>query len=177
MLAFGGDVYIDAPIRNCLNRRAKRVGHKKAFNELLSDVKPVLEKADLAIVNLETPISPRYYERKRGDPPIFNTTPHLLDALVASGVDAITLAKDHPDETLLIVVHAGVIRGLICHFLDLDYASNLKRHMGHQYIGDFTFDGSTCVRYDELGKPSEFVREGIIKVPLYRSEPASNNKN
>ena len=82
-----------------------------------------------------------------------------------------SLEKDHADETLLVVVHAGVIRGLICHFLALDYASNLKRHMGHQYIGDFTIENGTCVRYDELGKPSEFIREGIIEVPLYRPAP------
>ena len=84
-----------------------------------------------------------------------------------------SLATKHPDETLLIVVHAGVIRGLVCHFLELDYASNLKRHMGHQYIGDFTIEDKTCVRYDELGKPSEFVREGIVKAPLYRFNPVN----
>jgi len=79
-----------------------------------------------------------------------------------------SLEKDHADETLLIVVHAGVIRGLICHFLELDYASNLRRHMGHRYIGDFTIENGNCVRYDELGQPSEFIRAGVIEVPLYR---------
>ncbi len=79
-----------------------------------------------------------------------------------------SLEKDHSDETLLIVVHAGVIRGLICHFLELDYASNLNRHMGHQYIGDFTIENNVCIRYNEMGNPSEFVREGIIKIPFYR---------
>ena len=88
-----------------------------------------------------------------------------------------SLARKHPDETLLIVVHAGVIRGLICHFLGLDYASNLKRHMGHQYIGDFTIQGDSCIRYDELGRPSEFVREGIIRVPLYRFKPLAAGKD
>lgn len=88
-----------------------------------------------------------------------------------------SLAMDHADETLLIVVHAGVIRGLICHFLGLDYASNLKRHMGHQYIGDFTIEIDKCVRYDELGKPSEFIREGVIEIPRYRFEPVSANKD
>lgn len=79
-----------------------------------------------------------------------------------------TLSEKHPDKNLLIVVHAGVIRGLICHFLDLDYASNLKRHMGHQYIGDFTLEGKTCIRYDELGVPSEFVKKDVIQIPHYR---------
>ena len=81
-----------------------------------------------------------------------------------------SLAKDHPDETLLIVVHAGVIRGLICHCLDLDYAANLNRHIGHQYIGDFTIEGGRCVRYNELGKPSEFVRSGLVDIPYYTPE-------
>ncbi len=39
--------------------------------------------------------------------------------------------------------------------------------MGHQYIGDFTFEGKACVRYNELGKPSEFIKSGVIKVPFY----------
>ena len=81
-----------------------------------------------------------------------------------------SLAEKHPDETLLVVVHAGVIRGLISHCLELDYSSNLKRRIGHQYIGDFTIEGKDCVRYDELGKPSGFVKDGIVKVPLYRKD-------
>ena len=84
------------------------------------------------------------------------------------------LSKEHPDETLLIVVHAGVIRGLVCHFLELDYSKNLKRHMGHQYIGDFTIEGKRCVRYDELGRPSEFIREDVIKVPVYGLDTAKS---
>jgi len=86
------------------------------------------------------------------------------------------LAKKYPDKTLLIVIHAGVIRGLICHFLGLDYASNLRQHMGHQYIGDFTFEGKTCIRYNELGRPSEFVRSGVIKPPFYRPGKANKGK-
>jgi len=85
-----------------------------------------------------------------------------------------SLSLQHPDETLLIVVHAGVIRGLVCHYLELDYNSNLKQHMGHQYIGVFTIEGKTCVRYNELGRPSEFVREGVIEVPYYLTNQAVN---
>jgi broad specificity phosphatase PhoE len=86
-----------------------------------------------------------------------------------------SLSTKHQDKTLLVVVHAGVIRGLITHFLDLDYPSNLKRRIGHQYIGDFTFENGLCVRYDELGKPSGFVKDGIVEVPLYRFAPPVNN--
>ncbi|MEN8107435.1 MAG: histidine phosphatase family protein [Pseudomonadota bacterium] len=77
-----------------------------------------------------------------------------------------SLAKTQPQQTVLIVVHAGVVRGLVSHFLGLHYADNLKHRISHRYIGDFLFDGETCVRYDELGKPSGFVREGVIEIPV-----------
>ena len=76
------------------------------------------------------------------------------------------LAKTHPEQTVLIVVHAGVIRGLVSHFLGLNYADNLKHRISHRYIGDFLFNGETCVSYDELGKLSGFVRDGVIEVPF-----------
>ena len=76
-----------------------------------------------------------------------------------------SLASIHAEDTILLVVHAGVIRGLICDFLDLDYAANLKRKISHRYIGEFLFDGETCVRYNECGTPSGFIKEGVIKVP------------
>ena len=77
-----------------------------------------------------------------------------------------SLARSHPQQTVLIVVHAGVIRGLVSHFLGLNYADNLKHKISHRYIGDFLFDEEACVRYDELGKPSGFVSEGVIKIPF-----------
>jgi broad specificity phosphatase PhoE len=80
-----------------------------------------------------------------------------------------SLANTHPQQTVLIVAHAGVIRGLVCHFLGLNYADHLKHKISHRYIGDFQFDGEICMRYEELGKPSGFVRDGIIKVPFART--------
>jgi broad specificity phosphatase PhoE len=95
-----------------------------------------------------------------------------------------SIANVHQGQTILIVVHAGVIRGLISHFLGLNFADNLKRKISHRYIGDFVFDDGICVRYDEQGKPSGFVRDGIIKVPfmcpvttgsdVFRPAPVSN---
>ena len=78
----------------------------------------------------------------------------------------LSMAKRYSRQTVLIVAHAGVIRGLVSHFLGLDYAGNLKRKISHRYIGDFLFDGDRCVRYDELGKPSGFISEGVIEAPF-----------
>ena len=80
-----------------------------------------------------------------------------------------SIAKKHPQRTVLIVAHAGVIRGFLSHFLGLNYADNLKHKISHRYIGDFLFDGETCVGYDELGKPSGFVRDAIIEIPFTRA--------
>ena len=72
----------------------------------------------------------------------------------------------HADETLLLVAHAGVIRGLVCHFLGLALAPHLKRRVSHRYIGDFNIRNGRCVRYNEPGeKPSGFVQDRIIDLP------------
>ncbi|MGB5304881.1 MAG: histidine phosphatase family protein [Gammaproteobacteria bacterium] len=85
----------------------------------------------------------------------------------------ISLTALYPQETVLFVVHAGVIRGLVSHFLGLNYADNLKQKISHRYIGDFRFNGSSCISYDEFGKPSGFVRDGTIKVPCECPEKTS----
>lgn len=79
-------------------------------------------------------------------------------------------AELFPDRIVLIVVHAGVIRGFISHFLGLDYVRHLKQKISHRYIGDFVFKGRKCVQYNELGKPSGFIRKGLIDVPCCCSE-------
>jgi alpha-ribazole phosphatase len=76
-----------------------------------------------------------------------------------------TLAEKQGKTNILVVAHAGVIRGLVCHFLQLDYAANLKRKIGHRYIGDFTFEKHQCRSYQERGVPSGFVADKVIKSP------------
>ncbi len=78
------------------------------------------------------------------------------------------LAKRHRDETILVVTHAGVIRGLVCHFLRLGYAENLRRKISHRYIGEFCFQRDGIRQYSELGEPSGFVRGGIVEIPCHR---------
>jgi len=85
------------------------------------------------------------------------------------------LAVPRQDQTILVVVHAGVIRGLICHFLGLDYASHLKQKISHRYIGEFLFEESACVGYNELGKQSGFVQEGVVEIPYRCSRVSSSS--
>lgn len=108
-----------------------------------------------------------HYPRHKKDPDFVYPGGESFHQMQLRSVDYLSsLAKSHPQQTVLIVVHAGVIRGLVSHFLGLNYADHLKHKISHRYIGDFLFDGENCVRYDELGKMSGFVREGVIKIPF-----------
>ena len=79
-----------------------------------------------------------------------------------------TLAQAHRGQTILCVAHAGVVRALLSHFLELDYAAQLKRKVSHRYVGVLHFDGDCCTVYDEWGIPSGFVSEGQLVLPYSR---------
>ncbi|MEJ2528790.1 MAG: hypothetical protein P8Z39_01575, partial [Gammaproteobacteria bacterium] len=64
---------------------------------------------------------------------------------------------------------------LVSYFLGLPYSENLKRKISHCYIGDFLFKHERCVSYNELGKPSGFVQDGVIAIP-YQNNPGKNNQ-
>lgn len=78
----------------------------------------------------------------------------------------LTLAASNSQQTILIVTHAGVIRGFVSHFLGLDLGQHLKHPISFRYIGDFEFDGADFKRYDELGVPSGFVDSGVVQLPF-----------
>lgn len=84
-----------------------------------------------------------------------------------------SLALAHPDLTVLIVSHAGVIRGIISRFLGLDYSQSLKHTIPFRYIGDFLFNEGSCVNYNELGDVSGFVQASVIGIPFSSSRSAS----
>lgn len=76
----------------------------------------------------------------------------------------LSLADRYQNNAILVIAHAGVIRGLVCHVLKLDYASSLNAAVPHKYIGDFQLTNGTTVSYDELGMPSGFVEEGNVSI-------------
>jgi broad specificity phosphatase PhoE len=75
------------------------------------------------------------------------------------------LAQKHSSGNILCVVHAGVIRALVSHFLELDFGHQLKRRISHRYIGVLSFEEGVCRDYEELGKPSDFVIDEAIPAP------------
>lgn len=107
------------------------------------------------------------YPKHKKDPDMVNPGGESFRQMQQRSVRFLSsLVEANPKQSALVVAHAGVIRGLISHFLGLEYADNLERRIPFRYIGDFLFKGKHCVRYKELGRPSGFVRDRIIKIPF-----------
>ncbi len=83
-LAFGGDVHFESPIRERLAASPASV---------LAPIAPVLARADVAMVNLETAVT------DRGEPApkeyVFRASANAFSALAAGGVDLVTVANNH----------------------------------------------------------------------------------
>ena len=95
-LALGGDVIFDAPIEYVLRARGHSAEDAASYDELFADLRGPLAAADLAIVNLETPVGPRVRDRSEAhDYPTFAAPPAFLDALARTGVDVVTVANNH----------------------------------------------------------------------------------
>lgn len=96
-IALGGDVLYDSPLAYQLRARGRSVGRREAYREVFADVAAALGPADLSIVNLEVPISPRYRGRDPipDAPPVFRAPADFVGALREAGVDAVTLANNH----------------------------------------------------------------------------------
>ena len=83
-LAFGGDVHFESPIRERLDASPASV---------LAPISPILGRADVAVVNLETAVT------ERGSPAskayTFRAPASAFDALKAGGVDVANVANNH----------------------------------------------------------------------------------
>jgi poly-gamma-glutamate synthesis protein (capsule biosynthesis protein) len=83
-LAFGGDVHFESPIREKL--AASPAG-------VLAPIAPVLARADIAMVNLETAVTDRGVPAPKEY--VFRAPASAFQALRAGGVDVATVANNH----------------------------------------------------------------------------------
>ena len=96
VLALGGDVIYDAPVEYVVRTRGDDPTRPESYAELFDEMRPLLTRADLAIVNLETPVGPRLRSRSdEHDVPTFAAPPAFLGALHEAGVDVVTVANNH----------------------------------------------------------------------------------
>jgi len=62
------------------------------------------------------------------------------------------LEKEHPNKTILIVSHAGVIRALKCFFNGWNLQEHLKMNITHEYIGKFIIDDGNLISYEKMNE-------------------------
>jgi poly-gamma-glutamate capsule biosynthesis protein CapA/YwtB (metallophosphatase superfamily) len=89
-LALTGDVMLGRGVAEAIDRRLLRP------EELWGDVMPLLDAADLRIINLECPLTD-YEQRWTRTPkrPHFRAPPSAIETLRAAKIDACSLANNH----------------------------------------------------------------------------------
>jgi poly-gamma-glutamate synthesis protein (capsule biosynthesis protein) len=83
-LAFGGDIHFESPIRERLAASPASV---------LAPIAPVLKRADIAVVNLETAVTDRGTPAPKAY--TFRAPASAFSALTAGGVDVASVANNH----------------------------------------------------------------------------------
>ena len=84
LLAFGGDVHFEGAVRTTLDSSSRNV---------LGAISPVLRRADIAVVNLETAVTTRGTPQSKQY--VFRAPPSAFSALANGGVDVATMANNH----------------------------------------------------------------------------------
>jgi poly-gamma-glutamate synthesis protein (capsule biosynthesis protein) len=100
-IAVFGDIMMHSP-----QIKAGEQNNKYDFSHFFHDVKPYLERPDIAVGNLELTLAGP--SKPYTGYPLFNSPDEIIDALLASGVDAVSTANNHSMDT----GEAGVRRTL-----------------------------------------------------------------
>ena len=132
-----------------------QVTRSPAFNEINYGRLQTLEKSEV----------PRLYPQHKKDPDFVYPDGESFRQMQERSVAYLnSLVPTHADKTILIVAHAGVIRGLVSHLLNLDFGDQLRQAIPFRYIGDFQMDQGICVNYAEHGELSGFVVNGVVEL-------------
>ncbi|MCB9663923.1 MAG: CapA family protein [Alphaproteobacteria bacterium] len=88
-----GDLIPHTNVHHAAAAAAARGAPQAGWSSLLAPLAPRLQAADLAFLNLETPVAPETGTGTRAF--VFDAPTALLDAIVASGVDVVSHANNH----------------------------------------------------------------------------------
>lgn len=88
-----GDIMVHDAELNSARSGDSKIGYTYDFKPFFTEVKPIIESADLAIGNLETTISGE--DKKYTGYPMFNSPDSLLDALKWAGFDLLSTSNNH----------------------------------------------------------------------------------
>lgn len=88
-LAATGDVLLHKAVQEA-------AAHEGSYEALLADTKELISSADIAFLNLETPVAPKTGAPvSTGKQPAFNAPLEALSALVSTGFDVVSFANNH----------------------------------------------------------------------------------
>lgn len=90
-----GDVMIHQAVEAAAadHARQHRVPLRHGYDAVFEGLGPVVRSVDLAFANLETPVSPSRFRPRR--PRVFNADPIVVESLVETGFDLVSLANNH----------------------------------------------------------------------------------
>ncbi len=95
VVAAAGDIMPHRAVEEAAADFAARrgVSAREGYDAVFEGIRPLVEDADIAFANLETPVSPSRFRPRR--PRVFNADPLLVESLVATGFDLVSLANNH----------------------------------------------------------------------------------
>jgi len=90
-----GDLMIHQAVEDAAAGFTRRHGGdpREGYDAVFAGLRPLVDRADIAFANLETPVAPSRFRARR--PRVFNADPVLVDSLVATGFDLVSLANNH----------------------------------------------------------------------------------
>jgi poly-gamma-glutamate capsule biosynthesis protein CapA/YwtB (metallophosphatase superfamily) len=97
-IAVAGDVVPHGAVIRRAAEYGAATGRPYDFRPMFAEVAPILQAADLAICNLETPVAADHAEVREAGFPLFNAPRELVEALVGAGFDACSTANNHASD-------------------------------------------------------------------------------
>ena len=91
--AAAGDILVHTNVYNYASQLAQGTDAEYDFKPMFTNIKPIIESADLAFVNQETPSAGK--DRGYSGYPTFNTPDEIADAVVDLGFDIVSVANNH----------------------------------------------------------------------------------
>jgi len=93
---------------------ARQSGPRSGYDAVFEGIRPLVRDADIAFANLETPVAPSRFRPRR--PRVFNADPLVVESLVETGFDLVSLANNHIfdqgpeglDETMAVLSDRGL---------------------------------------------------------------------
>lgn len=147
-----------------VSRRLSKALEQNGLDHMLEAYKSVLDRRDIAFMNLETPLVDDVVPLRTGWPPILGSPPGIADSLARIGVDVVSVANNHSydqghlglQRTLKLLERSGIVHAGVGTSRELAYGCPIIERRGLK----IAFCASTAVmniRVRAAGAQRHFV--------------------